>query len=415
MWNTVAVCGAPHIHLHCLTKGLQEPGGEGLGLRLIPSGRIGEEAQAVPGVKVSLQGPNRSPAHIPAGCLTRCHESRSSGWLCKCEEDHQDPRETQGLVDAQLSGAEEEEAISPSSSPSVPFLGTLEEVAVAAALSPPQGPKSARPSSSAMAATPWNQSGGDGYSSQDEEGPSTWEDPGDADSSLQDTLSLKFTDLVGFLLLKYRTKEPTTKAETLNTVLRDYQDHFPVIFRQASERMNLIFGIDVKEVDPSDHAYVLVTTLGLTYDGMLSGEQSMPKTGLLVMLLGVILLEGDCAPEEDVWEALSVMGVRAGREHFIYREPRELLTHVWVQEQYVEYRQVPSSNPARYESLWGPRAHAETSKMKVLEYLLRVSSRDPNPFLHLCEEAVSDEEGAPEPEGGQARGRPMPSTFSCWA
>ncbi|XP_070113885.1 melanoma-associated antigen 10-like [Equus caballus] len=263
-----------------------------------------------------------------------------------------------------------------------------------------------------MAATPWNQSGGDGYSSQDEEGPSTWEDPGDADSSLQDTLSLKFTDLVGFLLLKYRTKEPTTKAETLNTVLRDYQDHFPVIFRQASEHMQLVFGIDVKEVDPSDHAYVLVTTLGLTYDGMLSGEQSMPKTGLLVMLLGVIHLQGDCAPEEDVWEALSVMGVRAGREHFIYGEPRELITKVWVREQYVEYRQVPSSDPAPYESLWGPRAHAETSKMKVLEYLLRVSSRDPNPFLHLCEEAVSDEEGAPEPEGGQARGRPMPSTFS---
>ena len=33
--------------------------------------------------------------------------------LCKHEEDHQDPREAQGLVDAQLSGSEEEEATSP--------------------------------------------------------------------------------------------------------------------------------------------------------------------------------------------------------------------------------------------------------------------------------------------------------------
>nr|XP_014722477.2 LOW QUALITY PROTEIN: melanoma-associated antigen 8-like [Equus asinus] len=337
------------------------------------------------------------------------------GELCKREEDHQDPREAQGLVDAQLSGAEEEEAISPSSSPSVPFLGTLEEVAVAATTSPEQGHPSAQTLPTAMAATPWSQSRDNGSSIQDEEGPRVWEDPGDANSSLQDALRLKVSDLVGFLLLKYRTKEPTTKAEMLNTVLRDYQDHFPVIFRQASEHMQLVFGIDVKEVDPSDHSYVLVTTLGLTYDGMLSGEQSMPKTGLLVMLLGVIHLQGDCVPEEDVWEALSVMGVRAGREHFIYGEPRELITKVWVQEQYVEYRQVPSSDPARYEFLWGPRAHAETSKMKVLEYFLRVSSRDPNPFLQLCEEAVSDEEGAPEPEGGQARGRPMPSTFSCWA
>ncbi|XP_046505244.1 melanoma-associated antigen 8-like [Equus quagga] len=337
------------------------------------------------------------------------------GELCKREEDHQDPREAQGLVDAQLSGAEEEEAISPSSSPSVPFLGTLEEVAAAVTPSPDQGSQSAWPSPTAMAATPWSQYGDNGSSSQDEEGPSAWEDPGETDSSLQDALRLKVTDLVGFLLLKYRTKEPTTKAEMLNTVLRDYQDHFPVIFSEASECMQLVFGIDVKEVDPSDHSYVLVTTLGLTYDGMLRGEQSMPKTGLLVMLLGVILLQGDCAPEEDVWEALSVMGVRAGREHFIYGEPRELITKVWVQEQYVEYWQVPSSDPARYEFLWGPRAHAETSKMKVLEYLLRVSSRDPSPFLHLCGEAVSDEEEAPEPEGSQAWSRPTSSSFSCWA
>ena len=54
------------------------------------------------------------------------------GELCKHEKDHQDPREAQGLVDAWLSGAEEEEAISPSSSLSVLFLGTLEEVAAAA-------------------------------------------------------------------------------------------------------------------------------------------------------------------------------------------------------------------------------------------------------------------------------------------
>ncbi|XP_058391312.1 melanoma-associated antigen 9-like [Diceros bicornis minor] len=226
---------------------------------------------------------------------------------CKCEEDHEDPREAQGLVDAQLSGAEEEEATSSSSSPhssspSVLFLGSLEE------------------------------------------------------SSLQDALHLKMADLVGFLLLKYRTKERTTKAEKLNLVIRDHQDHFPVIFSQASECTQLVIGFDVKEVDPSDHSYILVTILGLTYDGMLSGEQSMPKTCLLVLLLGMILLEGDGAPEDDVWEALSVMGVCAATERFSYGEPRELLTKVWVQEQYVQYRQVPHSDPAHYEFLWGPRA-----------------------------------------------------------
>ena len=37
------------------------------------------------------------------------------------------------------------------------------------------------------------------------------------------------------------------------------------------------------------------------------------------------------------------MGVCPRREHSIFGEPRELQTHVWVQEGYLEYRQVPDS------------------------------------------------------------------------
>ena len=130
---------------------------------------------------------------------------------------------------------------------------------------------------------------------------------------------------------------------------------------------------------------------------MLSDGPSMPKPGLLVLLLGLILLEDDfVAPEEEVWGALSKVGVCAGRQHYIYGEPRELLTKVWVQEGYLEYRQVPHSDPARYEFLWGPRAYAETSKWLVLEHLLRVNGWDLRSFLSLCAEGVSDEEeGAP--------------------
>ena len=41
-------------------------------------------------------------------------------------------------------------------------------------------------------------------------------------------------------------------------------------------------------------------------------------------------------------------------------------------EGYLEYLQVPDSDPACYEFLWGPRAYVETSKFKVLEYLDKV-------------------------------------------
>lgn len=305
------------------------------------------------------------------------------------EADFQTPVPAQGLGEAQLLGAEGEEAASPSSSSSYSdlFLGTLEEVADAGEPSPPQSP-----SPTAMATPPRSQSEGDGLSPQDEEGPSTWHDQEDV---LQYALHQKVDELVGFLLFKYHTKELTTKAEMLS-ILKDYQDHFPMVFRRASEGMQLVLGLDVKEVDPSNHSYVLVPTLGLTYDGMLSDRPSMPKTGLLVLLLGLILLQADfVAPEEVVWGALSKIDVCAGREHYIYGEPRELLTKVWVQEGYVEYRQVPHSDPARYEFLWGPRAYAETSKWQVLEHLHRVSEWDPMSFPSLSAEGVSDEEQGP--------------------
>lgn len=52
----------------------------------------------------------------------------------------------------------------------------------------------------------------------------------------------------------------------------------------------------MREVDPSDHSYILVTTVCLTCDRMLSGEQSVPKSVLLINILGVIFRDGSHAP-----------------------------------------------------------------------------------------------------------------------
>jgi hypothetical protein len=41
---------------------------------------------------------------------------------------------------------------------------------------------------------------------------------------------------------------------------------------------------------------------------MLSDAQGMPKTGLLIIILWIIFLEGNHATEEVIWETLSVMG-----------------------------------------------------------------------------------------------------------
>ncbi|KAB0345436.1 hypothetical protein FD754_022362 [Muntiacus muntjak] len=180
--------------------------------------------------------------------------------------------------------------------------------------------------------------------------------------------------------LYYRTKEPIFQAEMLNMVLRDNQANFPVVFRKATQCLQLVFGLDVKEVDHREHIYVMVPTLGLTLNEMQRDGQSMPKAGLLLTALSMIVLAGGRICEEKIWGVLSRMGIFAGIEHCIYGEPKELLTQVWVQMGYLQYRQVPYSHPARYKFLWGPWACAETSKQQVKDYLRRVNRRGPRFF-----------------------------------
>ncbi|EAW99432.1 MAGE family member A12 [Homo sapiens] len=285
---------------------------------------------------------------------------------CKPEEGLEAQGEALGLVGAQAPATEEQETAS-SSSTLVEV--TLREVPAAESPSPPHSPQGASTLPTTINYTLWSQSD-EGSSNEEQEGPSTFPD---LETSFQVALSRKMAELVHFLLLKYRAREPFTKAEMLGSVIRNFQDFFPVIFSKASEYLQLVFGIEVVEVVRIGHLYILVTCLGLSYDGLLGDNQIVPKTGLLIIVLAIIAKEGDCAPEEKIWEELSVLEASDGREDSVFAHPRKLLTQDLVQENYLEYRQVPGSDPACYEFLWGPRALVETSYVKVLHHLLKIS------------------------------------------
>ncbi|KFO37096.1 Melanoma-associated antigen 10 [Fukomys damarensis] len=218
---------------------------------------------------------------------------------------------------------------------------TIEEVSAAGTLGPPQcSPPNA------MSSTPLSQSHGR-YSSEEEEGTFSYQALPDTETLIGYAIHGNLGNLVTFLFQKYQMKVLTTKTEILQSVCQGYEQHFSEIFRLVSECSYLVFGIDVKEVDPPSESYVLVHALGLTYDGIVDDDQRFPKTSLLIIVLGVIFLQGNCAREEVIWEVLSGIGVRAGEEHFIYGEPRKFITKDLVQEQYLEYEQVPNSDPPR--------------------------------------------------------------------
>ncbi|XP_058391170.1 melanoma-associated antigen B18-like [Diceros bicornis minor] len=295
--------------------------------------------------------------------------------------------ETQRLQDAQATAAEEE---SPSS-PSPLSGGNPQSSPSAGSGSKSQGSRRAPSMTTASAGVSCTRSD-EGAKKQDEERPSTSQAPPNTDDSRRTPLDEKAIVLVQFLLRKYNMREPITKADIMKHVIKKHKEHFHVILKKASELMVLAFGIDVKEVDPTRHCYALVRKLQHTSDDRLRGEEIMPQTGLLMTILCVIFMKGNCAAEEDIWDVLNVMGIYAERKHYIYGDPKKLITQDLVQLKYLEYRQVPNSDPPRYEFLWGPRAHAETSKMKVLEFLAKLHDTVPSAFPSWYQEALRDEE-----------------------
>ncbi|XP_035146058.1 melanoma-associated antigen C3-like [Callithrix jacchus] len=230
-------------------------------------------------------------------------------------------------------------------------------------------------------------------SSGEEQETPVWQAFPDSQSLNRYVLDEKVTELVQYFLLKYQKKEPVTKAEMLTTVTEEYKDYFPMIFGKAHQFIELIFGISLTDMDPKNHCYFFEDTLDLTCEGSLLDDQGMPQNCLLILILSTIFIKGNCVPEEAIWEVLSAIGVYPGREHFIYGEPRELLTKDWVQRKYLEYREVPNSAPPHYEFLWGTRAHSEVSKRKVLEFLDKLSATIPNSFPSWYTDALKDVEG----------------------
>ena len=215
--------------------------------------------------------------------------------------------------------------------------------------------------------------------------------------------------LIMVYYLLYNVKEPISKVEMLREVIQMYKNHYLEILQRAAEHMEMIFGLDLKEVDPYRHIYILVDKMEASCDARLRDQIEIPKTGLLMAVLGVIFMQGNCASEEQVWEVLNVMGLYKERKHFIFGDPKKVITKDLVQENYLEYRQVFDSDPPCYEFLWGSRAHAEITKMKVLEFMAKIHNMVPTAFPSLYEEALRDEE-----ERAQARASAK-ARIAAWA
>lgn len=205
-------------------------------------------------------------------------------------------------------------------------------------------------------------------------------------------------------MLKDYTKVPIKRSEMLRDIIREYTDVYPEIIERACFVLEKKFGIQLKEIDKEEHLYILISTPE-SLAGILGTTKDTPKLGLLLVILGVIFMNGNRASEAVLWEALRKMGLRPGVRHPLLGDLRKLLTYEFVKQKYLDYRRVPNSNPPEYEFLWGLRSYHETSKMKVLRFIAEVQKRDPRDWTAQFMEAADEALDALDAAAAEAEAR----------
>nr|KAF6435763.1 hypothetical protein HJG63_012493 [Rousettus aegyptiacus] len=195
--------------------------------------------------------------------------------------------------------------------------------------------------------------------------------------------------LVKYLMIKDYKKIPIKRSDMLKDVIREYDEHFPEIIERATYTLEKKFGIHLKEIDKEEHLYILVCTRDSSAR-LLGKTKDTPRLSLLLVILGVIFMNGNRASEAVLWEALRKMGLRPGMRHPFLGDLRKLITDDFVKQKYLEYKKIPNSSPSEYEFLWGLRACHETSKMRVLRFIAQNQNRDPQEWKAHFLEAVDD-------------------------
>lgn len=223
--------------------------------------------------------------------------------------------------------------------------------------------------------------------------------------------------LVQFLLVKDQAKVPIQRSEMVKVIIREYKHECLEIIHRANNKLVCAFGYHLKGVDIKTHSYIIINKLVCPQGEAVACYLDRPKLGLLMVVLSLIFMKGNCVREDLIFHLLFRLGLDVRETNGLFGNMRKLITEVFVRHKYLEYRRIPCTEPAEYEFLWGPRAFLETSKMLILRFLAKLHKKQPQcwPFHYLEALAEWDPEDTDDDEpdgsdnGDEPTSNPPPS------
>nr|XP_004667040.1 melanoma-associated antigen E2 [Jaculus jaculus] len=195
---------------------------------------------------------------------------------------------------------------------------------------------------------------------------------------VHDPLEDRSIALVNFMRMKSQAEGCIRQSDMLE-FLREYSDQFPEILRRASAHLDRALGLNLRVLDPQTDTYNLISKRGPQTTDRLAETLDVPKAGLLALVLGHILLNGNRAREASIWDLLLKVDVsdEPQRINNLFGNTRTLLTTDFVRMRFLEYWPVYGTNPLEFEFLWGSRAHREITKMEALKFVAEAHDEEP--------------------------------------
>ncbi|XP_042702633.1 non-structural maintenance of chromosomes element 3 homolog isoform X1 [Chrysemys picta bellii] len=207
-------------------------------------------------------------------------------------------------------------------------------------------------------------------------------------------LHLQVSELVQYLLVKDQKKIPIKRADILKNVIKDYRGVYSEIIKRAGRTLQQVFGLQLMEIDPKHHTYILVSILPRLEVDNLKQDDCTAKLGLLTVILSFLFMKGNAAKESAVWEMLRRLRVDPGVRHEVFGDVKKLVTEEFVRQKYLEYNRIPHTDPPEFEFQWGARAAKETSKMQILRFVAKIQNKDPKAWSTQYTEAAAEEAAA---------------------
>ncbi|XP_052680816.1 non-structural maintenance of chromosomes element 3 homolog [Crassostrea angulata] len=223
----------------------------------------------------------------------------------------------------------------------------------------------------------------------------------------------KLHDLVQFLLIMDQKKLPIKKLDINKQVLKEHSKALPVMMKLAEEKLRKIFGIELVSLeDKQKGTYILVNTLDTDVDEQLESDPNLTltpvdwsdenhaKTGLLMVVLSAIFMNGEVMVDSQLYHMLRKLKVDQDVTHPVFGDVKKQLTVEFVRQGYLEYTRQPNTDPPVFEFRWGFRAKKEITKRNCLDFVSQLYEKNPEEWVSQYQ-VVVEEEGEEE-EGSSA-------------